>query len=69
MRDRRMLKSSYQALEQRPTAVRTPLDVDPTWLRDGPNGHAAPIAADAFPLHVASLHADSDIGRWMAADS
>ncbi|XP_043233465.1 tyrosine-protein phosphatase 99A-like isoform X4 [Amphibalanus amphitrite] len=58
---RRQCRSSYLYLEEWPS-VRTPLDSDPAWLRDGPNGAPAPVAASQFPLHVAALHADSDIG-------
>ncbi|XP_037087916.1 tyrosine-protein phosphatase 99A-like [Pollicipes pollicipes] len=59
---RRYFQSSYYYSLDEPVTARAPVTSDPGWELDGPNGSAGPIPADAFPVHVASLHADSDIG-------
>ena len=59
---RRYFQSSYYYLDD-PVTPRVALTSDPAWQRDGPNGTQGPIPADVFPVHVATLHADSDIGE------
>ncbi|XP_043212409.1 tyrosine-protein phosphatase 99A-like isoform X1 [Amphibalanus amphitrite] len=58
---RRYFQSSYYYLDD-PVTPRVALTSEPAWQRDGPNGTQGPIPADAFPVHVATLHADADIG-------
>lgn len=58
----RYFQTSYLYLDD-PVKTRVPLTCDPGWELEGPGGAAAPIPAEAFPLHVARLHADTDIGQ------